>query len=200
MNSKTANKFLFPIALGSTYLYNSTFINSSVQTDYATEYINNCLITAVVGLTLIYFCLDFILMILRYKPAFKPYFFHHLIGISSTLIGYYYYNHMIRYLFAYLMYEWSTIFLNISMENHKNKIQNYKTVLIELLFLALYTGIRIIFGTVLSIELCTSLLSSSNLFTKMVVVMPILLQVLNYYWYYRIWLMFYRKYYVKKLI
>lgn len=189
MDRSVTNRFIIPIGLGSTFLlllsaYDANN-NFSPMTDNGTYYFP---ISVICFLALIYFVTDFVLMIFYYKPQYKIYFFHHFMGIISIGIVFCGNYYLVKYLLSYLTYEVSTIFLNISALYRRSGIINYYSKLSDFLFILMYTVIRILFGTYLLFHLSTVIISM-GIYIAWVVVIPIALQVLNYWWYYKIIIM-----------
>ena len=188
MDRSVTNRFIIPIGFGSSLLLLLSAYdvdnNFSPMTDNGTYYVPICILCF---LTLIYFVIDFILMIFYYKPQYKIYFFHHLIGIISICIVFYRHYYSVKYLLSYLTYEISTIFLNISALYRRNGIINIYSRLSDFLFIFTYTLIRILFGTYLLFNLSTFIISMGIYIGW--IVMPVGLQLLNYWWYYKIIIM-----------
>src|SRR5205823_1622556 len=117
-----------------------------------------------------------------YKPNYKIYFVHHTIGLMSIPIAYFFCFNMIKYLLSYLMFELSTPFLNICLTNHRNKIVNRYTKIMDMLFFISYTIVRVIFGSYLLYK-TTPLLYSMNPPYNYLIILPVTLQILIFYWY-----------------
>lgn len=189
MDRSVTNRFIIPIGLGSSILMLMSVYdadgNFSPLTDNGTYYLP---ITMVCLLSLVYFVTDFVMMIVFYKPGYNVYFMHHLIGIMGVSIVYTNHYYLIKYLLSYLTYEVSTIFLNISAIYRRNKIINFFSKMSDFLFVMSYTIIRILFGTYLLSDLCSFIILFGRP-TAYIVIIPIALQMLNYYWFYKIILM-----------
>ena len=185
MDRSVTNRFIIPIGLGSSVaLILSAFDgdNFSLLKDNNTYH---WLIAIICLISCMYFTIDFILMIILYKPSYNVYFIHHLIGIIGIYLVYMDYYYLVKYLLAYLTYEVSTIFLNISAVYRRSNTINYFSRTSDLLFLITYTIIRILFGTYLLFDILI-LFSSFGTPTAYIVIIPLALQILNYWWYYKI--------------
>ncbi len=90
-----------------------------------------------------------------------------------------------------MLYELSTPLLNISKENHKNNRHDIYAVTIEILFLVVFTLVRIFFGSYLLINLLP-ILFSLDYPSCLIIFVPMTVQILNYYWWYKIVKMIYR--------
>lgn len=184
MDTTLANCFLFPISFGSIILFNlSSYPN--IWEDNFTYYIP---IFFLLLTSFIYFVLDFILMIWYFKQQYLIYFIHHLLAIICIPVVWFKYYYLIKYLLAYLFYELSTPFLNISINNRNNGINNFFSKTINIIFFFTYTIVRIIFGTFLlfiTIPKIYQLEYPYNYF----IFFPIILQLMVYLWYYKIIMM-----------
>lgn len=189
MNNFEASLFIVPIALGSSYiLYKSStpeliiarVNNLDSDTDTETKII--------LLISLIYFVLDFILMIKRYIPQYRIYFIHHLIGIISIGVVHFSAQSMLNYLLAFLSFEVSTIFLNIRRYLREKNINNRLTKIVDAVFIISFFVIRILFGTRVTINL-VEIFDKEQTPLRFVIGLPIALQLLNYFWMYRIVMM-----------
>ena len=187
MDGLTANLFIIPIGVGATtvicwssYDLEGKFSLFTDNGTYGKE------IALLLLLSLIYFVTDLYLMIKYYKPEEKIYFIHHFIGLMSVLMVYFGYYFLVKYLLGYLMYELSTPFLNISLMYRKKGIENQIKRYFDLIFFAVYTAIRILFGTYLLISILPILLAGGGSIMKYMSILPVVLQAMNYWWYYKI--------------
>lgn len=180
MESQYASVFITLMGCGSSYiLYNESL-------DLSIDIVDHLSVLMLLLISFLYFVSDFYLMIKNYKPAYTVYFIHHFIGITSILIVYFKYYFLVKYLLSYLTYEISTIFLNISKYLHHNKINNIISKTCNILFLISYTVVRILFGSYVSILSIQRILDLSGYYIKIIILLPILLQVLNFIWYYKL--------------
>lgn len=192
MNSFLSNCFLLPMGLGSTaYMYLSAY-NGTIFAPFTDNKTYDEEITVLLLISFFYFVIDFILMIYRYIPKYKVYFVHHMIGLFSIPIVYFCHYDMIKYLLSYLMFELSTPFLNISMANHRKGIFDNYTKAIDILFFVTYTFVRIIYGSFLMCK-TTPIIYSMEFPFKYLAILPVLLQILMYYWYNKIVSMLFQK-------
>jgi len=184
MYTKQANYFLFPMGWGSVFLLclssskNGTY---SLFTDNATY---EWPIAGLLLISFIYFLTDFLMMIIRNKPR-KIYMIHHLVGMFSIIITYVHYYVLIKYLLAYLMYELSTPLMNICLDNRRalSPVRSAYATIIEFSFFIIYSLVRIIFGTYLTLYVVPIVYNLDNCMAKFIVIFPIILQILNYWWY-----------------
>lgn len=186
MDSTFANFFIIPIGFGSAILFAISSYNSNGQfSPFTDNIIYNNPITYFLVFCLIYFVVDFQLMISRYRPKYNIYFFHHFICIVSILIVQLLHFDFVKYVLAYLTYEISTPFLNFAIRNRKLGIFNFFSKLNNYLFFLTYTIFRVCFGTILMIKIIP-LIYALNFPIKCLVIFPIALQSIIYWWYYRI--------------
>lgn len=181
MDTKQANYFLFPMGIGSMILL---YLSSTPQMweDNGTYYFPTFVLLLI---SFVYFLADFVLMIYRFKEQYLIYFAHHMLGIICIPLVYFKYYHLIKYLLAYLTYELSTPLLNICIDNHKNKINNWYSKMMVWLFFMIYTMVRIIFGTYLLFIVLPNLYQLSYPYCYLMF-FPLTLQTMVYWWYYRI--------------
>ena len=192
MNSFVANLFLFPIGLGSSTLLFLSMFNGetiSIFTDNGTYGIP---IALLLFISFFYFMLDFVFMIIRYNPKNNIYFFHHALGLLIIPVVYFKQYHIVKYLMSYLMYELSTPFLNMSLQYQRLGICNIYSISANIVFIVSYTLIRILFGTYLLFTVVPIMYELNYPYCNLVV-FPFLLQVLNYWWYYKIIRLCHRK-------
>lgn len=149
------------------------------------------LIHILFGVTFAYFFIDLITMIKNYKTSQFVYFIHHLIGLGATIATHFYYMNFVRYYLTFLLYEISTPFLNISYYYHKKNITNVISIISEIIFATTFVSIRVIGGTYLTYNLCQDILK--NDMNIMLCGLPIILQLLMYYWFHGIINMFKKK-------
>jgi len=186
MDYSTATYFVTPIGFGcGTLLYltsdsvHTMFeINEHLMEPYQT------IISVLMLFSFIYFFLDFWAMIIWYKPSYKIYFVHHLVGlIAIPLMWYHYY--MIKYIMGYLSFEISTPFFNMAWPYRRQNIVNSYIKFMEYTFVATYTLVRILFGSYLTFCIVHTIWLM-NYPRKFAIVLPIVMQFLSYWWYYRI--------------
>ena len=195
MNAFKANIFLVPMGIGSAVvLYLSTKSND-LFADNSTCYLP---ILFLLLLSFVYFTADFISMIVRYKPENKIYFLHHLVGIVSIPLVYFKHYYLVKYALAYLTYELSTPFLNISLANRKAGIHGVYAQFIEILFFITFTLVRIIFGTYL-LYITVPIIYSIDYPEKYLLVLPIGIHALNLWWYNKILKMMHRKFIARNI-
>jgi len=186
MNGRLANLFVTPMGIGSgILLYLSAYSDDStfsLFTDNETYYKEIALLLL---FSFAYFIIDLICMIIYYNPKDKVYFLHHGIGIVAIPIIYFEYYYLVKFLLSYLTYELSTPFLNEAKINHHKGIDNLYSKTITYLFVITYTIIRICFGTFLLFK-TIHLMIPVEYPTKCLIILPILLQLLNYKWFTKI--------------
>jgi hypothetical protein len=190
MDTITSSVFVIPIGLGAMYI----LIDESTNPIY---------VHLLMGWTLMYFLIDFCLLL---KKKFTPvpagltvkeleairrnehpsFFIHHAIGITSILLYYYFNGLFQKYLLGYLTYELSTPFLNLSMYYNKHQINNLISKMVQIIFVLLYTIIRICYGTYMLIGMFNDVYVFSFSKAFVLMMLPILLQILNYIWYVKI--------------
>ena len=185
MNRLEASIFLIPIALGSTSLLYLSMYNENFFSPFTDNGTYETPIAIVLLISFLYFMIDFVLMIVRYNPKDNIYFLHHTVGLLSILFVYFKYYHIIKYLLSFLMYELSTPFLYISLECHRKGITNIFSKIINIIFFISYTLVRILFGTYLLFHLVPVIYALDSPF-QYLMLLPIILQLLNYWWYYKI--------------
>lgn len=183
MDSGIATFFITTIGLGSSLLLALSSKSPDGTIDVFAEngtYQMEILVVNMLALT--YFVVDFLMMILYYKPSYRVYFIHHLIGISSVALVYNGYYELVKYLLAYLTYELSTIFLNISKSYYrigcKSAIYHAATIGLKISFFV----VRILFGSWLTIRFVYQM-SEAPYPEWLVMVFPVSLQLMNYWWF-----------------
>ena len=186
MESRLANIFI--IQIGSCAFlayYLSVLCSDSYLNSNGYEFYINLIIKYLIIVSLSYFVLDFILMIKNYKLSHKIYFIHHSIAIISILVVITKYHNLMNHLIGYLMFELSTPFLNISKYYKKKKIYNCTSKIFNILFVLVFTLVRIIFGSWLSYDLGKILFNFTFPYCFLII-LPILLHSLNLWWFYKI--------------
>ena len=186
MNNLEATCFIIPIGFGSAILfYLSMFVGDTISpfTDNKTYEME---ISILLLISFLYFVMDFVLMIIRYNPRNNIYFVHHSLGIFAIMIVYFKYYYFIKYLMGYLTYELSTPFLNFSLSYHRSGISNILSKISSLCFFISFTFVRILFGTYLSVKVISYIYSLNNQSINYLILLPIGLQCLNYWWYSKI--------------
>lgn len=153
---------------------------------------NANIVYGLMAVTFAYFAIDLIWMLKKYQNTQFVYLIHHIIGLASTIIVYYYHMRFVRYYLAFLLYEISTPFLNLSYYYHKNKITNIKSILSEILFAITFVIVRVIGGTYLTYNLCVDMII--HRVNTLLYLAPIALQLLMYYWFNGIINMFKKKF------
>jgi len=133
----------------------------------------------------IYFIVDTYLMLKNYVPRHNIYFFHHFLGLISLIITYFYKWNYARYVVYYMTFELSTPIYNLTYVLHKRgyTAKNWFYWLNQWVFATLFTIIRVLFGTYITISLLLEILYD-NTITNYYMVFPIALQSLMYYWFY----------------
>lgn len=196
MDVITSNFFVIPMAVGSSILFGISAFSSDGQFNPFEE--NNIheydiYVNYLIGFSFFYFVFDFFMLLYRFSPKNYPYFLHHFVGISSLCVVQFQYFQFIKYLLGYLAYELSTPFLNMCLRHRQLKIYNNWTRMWRLLFVISYTLIRIIFGSFMTYELIKSLVNSDSSIINSLIIFPITLQSLIYWWYSKILKMYYKK-------
>lgn len=132
----------------------------------------------------IYFIVDTYLMIKDYVPRHNIYFFHHFLALIALPVSYFLKWNYARYVIYYMTFEISTPVYNFTYALHK---RGYTDNVIfwcnQWLFAVLFTVIRVLFGTYVSVSLIKEILNDSTV-SNYYVILPISLQSLMYYWYY----------------
>lgn len=191
MNTFQSNCFTSPLGVGSAILlYASSFKNGeqSLFTDNGTYY---GLITLLIVYGFIYFIADLTLMLYKFITDYAKhkdygvYFFHHAISLFALVYVPFYNYALVKYLLAYFTYELSTPFMNLSTDYYRAKIYDTKSKIVNLLFIVSYTLVRVIFGTYLLFNV-SYLLFQLEGYIKFIALLPIGLQILIYWWYYKI--------------
>lgn len=169
MNIYYSNFFLIPIGVGSTFviLLDRLMFDEYYQSAYL----------ILMFISLIYFFIDLVLMIIEFNNNNLIFYVHHILSIFSIIISLNKYNQIIKYVVAYLTFELSTPFLNISKLKCKNNI------FFEVMFVIFFIVTRIIFGTYLTYEVCVSILKINNFVVNFLIMVPIILQLMQYYWF-----------------
>lgn len=163
MDPILANFFIIPIALASNV---SVFMLNNK---------NEWFINFIIYITFLYFVVDIIHIFINRKRTDNIYYLHHV----TTLIGMYVlHNYLRKYEYViiyYLLFETSTIFLNLYKINKMHKIY----------FVITFILYRIIYGSYLLYEVI--LIASNEVFmVKILLIIPLIIQMLNYYWMYKI--------------
>lgn len=153
----------------------------SVQFVYLSQY-SGYEVDLFLQLMLLYF-MHGILNLDRTSKDFYSYLLHHLVGFISILIAMFGPPKYVEFVIKFLIYEISTPLLNLSLY-YKNK--GVKALWTNLGFLITYTLARIIYGTYLTCEVL-SYLNGSYLS-----LLPLSLQLVIYWWYYKILRITYR--------
>lgn len=186
MNSSVANLFLVPIGIGSAILFGlSSYAQDGSFLPFSNNISYDLYIRYFLMFSLFYFVADFILMVVRYRPKNNIYFVHHSVCILSIIMSVFYFKSFIKYVLAFLTYELSTPLLHLSIQNRKKNLYNSYSRLVDVLFVVTYTIFRIGLGTVLSVKIIPLILRLDFPF-NLLVVLPFVLQLMIYYWYYRI--------------
>jgi hypothetical protein len=185
MDTFTANCFLLPMGLGSCALIYLSSDDNNVFSPFTDNKSYHREIFVLLLISYFYFLIDSALMIVNYKPSYKIYFVHHLLGLVTIPIVYFGCYDMIKFLISYLTYELSTPFLNISLQYRRQNIINKYTNTIDLLFIITYTIVRIIFGSFLTYK-TIPLVYSMDYPIKFLIICPIILQIMIFYWYKKI--------------
>jgi hypothetical protein len=187
MKSFQTNLVVSTIGFGSALAFIlSAYDSNNVFSPLTNNETYDWLITFVLGVGLVYFVTDFITMIIYYKPEHNVYFFHHIIGLISITVVYLVQYNIIKYLLCGLMYEISTPFLNISLSYREQGITNFNSKLFQMLFFGTFTLVRIFLGTYTTLNVVPIIYQFENPLSRLLILMPVLLQVLNYYWYVKI--------------
>lgn len=125
------------------------------------------------------------LFINKHKKDKLGYVIHHGIGLLSIIIAVNHSATAITYVLRYLTYEVSTPFLNLSIYCKEKGIKNKWSLTINLLFLITYTVSRIMYGSYLTYETTTYVLSLSG-WWKLLIILPVAFQSVIYFWYFKI--------------
>jgi hypothetical protein len=184
MNNYAANLFLIPMGFGSAWYLRQTYDPSDpFGMSNATEILPS--IRLFLKFCLSYFIIDTVFLIKKNLPHERVYFVHHAIGAISIIYVTWFNTNAIKFVLGYLTYELSTIFWRLTQETLRNRDKSVYAICIQSVFFLSYTITRIIFGTYLTIYAIPFALTFDG-YTKILVLLPITLQSLIYYWYYRI--------------
>ncbi|AGD92365.1 putative TLC domain-containing protein [Megavirus lba] len=181
MDTKYSNILLVPIGLGSVCIISNTGPNYLIDNTAILPF-------SIAILAMLYFSVDFYLMVKNYDPRNKVYFMHHIIGIFSIMCVYSKYTNLSAYLFAFLTFELSTPFLNSTKYFYKQRstyLFNLAYIISVIMFFIIFTIVRIIFGTYLLYQIIPIIYNLHG-YHKILVILPGILQLLNYVWYYKI--------------
>jgi hypothetical protein len=184
MNSVIANIFLIPMGLGSSMILAMT--SSSDIKNYHKQ------TTALLFIGFTYFVVDFILMATKYKSKSKIFFLHHVLGIISIPVVYFGNYHLIKYLLSYMTFELTTPLLNMAISNRQRNVVGFRKNMTDTLFIMSYTLIRIIFGSYLMYKSVPEVYKM-NFPLNLLALMPVTIQSMNYWWYYKIFSMILKK-------
>lgn len=182
MNSQCANFLLVPVGLGSSAILYLSSDEKSLFIENGTYYPQ---ISCMLLLSFIYFLIDFLLMLKKYESKNRMFLIHHLCGICSILLIYSKYYSYVKYMLSFLTYELSTPLLNLSLKYRNQKISNWFTKTINMLFIITYTLVRIIFGSVMIWNIIPEILKL-NYPVNLTLVLPLTVQILNYWWFMKI--------------
>lgn len=184
MNSLIANLFLVPMGMGSSILLGLLHTNSNNTSLFGDKSYQKP-ISVLLFCSFIYFVADFIFMMIKYEPRKKIFFLHHAFGIITIPFIYFNHYHLVKYLLAYLTFELTTPLLNLAINNRQKNIISLYSKTNDILFISLYTLVRVLFGSYLMFKAVPDaykLTYPSNL----IAVVPIVIQGMNYWWYYKI--------------
>lgn len=182
MQGREANCFVMPMGFIASYLFFKSMYDQNGEISMFTD--NGTFLQEIswlLILSMVYFVIDFILMIIRFNPKNNIYFLHHALSIMAIYLVSTNYYYLVKYLLGYLMYELSTPFLNARKHFKRRNITNTFTKIIDVFFLTFFFAIRIIFGTILSYRLIPFLYAMGQPHSYLIA-LPICLQILNYYW------------------
>lgn len=191
MDHVTANFFTIPIGIGSCLLFIASRFDKeeiSFLTDNGTHYNE---ISLLLLFSFLYFAIDLVLMIKYYKPKYLIYFVHHLVAMRSIIIVYFQNYILIKFLLGYLTFELTSPILRICVSYQRRGINNYISKILNVCALFLFIIIRIIFGTYLFIVFAQFIYPMSEIYWY--IILPFILQSMNFYWLYRIIYFFFGK-------
>lgn len=181
MNSLTATLYHIPMAFGSllSTLYDFNYYNNNSG---IISQSNLIIITLIISL--IYFVIDLVLMIKHYSPRNNIYVVHHLIGIISILISWFLLWNYARYVMYYTTFELSTLFYNLTLELHLRGYDTSNPIMFisQWSFIAIFTLVRIIFGTYITCSFIYEVIYDTNV-SNYYIILPVGLQCLMYYWF-----------------
>jgi hypothetical protein len=193
MDSSESLIFIVPMGIGSVALLGLTnqgdlFDNSD------SELTTNISFVMYLLWCLMYFVFDLVLISL-YENNRKNliYMVHHGIGICSILLVFMYFYPWVKYLVAYMSFELSTPLLYISTYFHQSGINNTLSKILNIAFVAIFLIVRIFFGTYLLYMVLYVIINMGS-YCICLSILPITLQCFNYYWFYKIILMFRKKF------
>jgi hypothetical protein len=137
-----------------------------------------------IAFAFLYFVVDFMVMVYNNEPT-KLYYVHHVIGLVGTILARFYCYQLIKFYIAYMIFELSTPFLNMSMDNRKAGINTLFTQAIEYTFFIIFFIVRVLFGTCILYHIIPYLVEM-DLCYRFILILPLSMQLINYYWFYRI--------------
>jgi hypothetical protein len=187
MNRFVANIFVVPIGIGSIVLFG---LSSFDKKGNFSPFTNNNTFVEIISsyfiFSLTYFIADLILLLINFNPKAIIYIIHHFICIISvSMINFFYFDELAKYMLAYLIFEVSNPFLNLAIYFRKNKISNIFTKLNDYIFLITYTLCRVIFGTYLLFNVVPEIYKLVFP-VNCLLILPIILQIIIFWWYYKI--------------
>lgn len=140
--------------------------------------VKSLLADVVIFSSTLYFLKDLVLMILFFDRKHIIYFPHHISAFISCASVWWYpsYNMLIV---GYLSFEISTPVLNYAKHLHKIQPTSKKYEMTMAVFVILFIFVRICLGTYLTFI-------SVMVLPSHIAILPLILQFLNYYWFYKI--------------
>src|SRR5579872_6723917 len=193
MQPKHSLMFTVPMGLGSVYTFYASRWKGDTVSYFTDNSSHNIEISILWWICTIYFCWDFYLLIRKSicdpvyrKDANTPLFIiHHIVGLTACYFVASSATHLIKYYVAFMTYELTNPYLNVVTQAYKNKVDNLFVFVSQIMFSILFTVVRIIFGSWFTWELIWELYKLEGL-GKILILLPFVLQVINYWWYYRI--------------
>lgn len=194
MDGLTSTAFVGPIGIAALWL---TFFGQLDQSYdlYLAKYEGN-LPRIVIACTTVYFIIDSYKLIKECNHRKNiGYYMHHIVGILSLLL-YYLTGSPQKIIINYLVYELSTPFLNLMLYHRKNNTLNtIYGIFFQIIFILTFFTVRVIYGTFLSYE---AIQISKNNYPQLMI-LPIGLQTLNYFWFWKIMHLGFRSLILKNL-
>ena len=193
MNRFQSLFFTIPMGIGSSVIFYLSSWNGSGVSYFTDNQTYQMEIFWLWVVSAFYFFFDFVALIYRCysepgyvnTPNAPLYFIHHTVGLVSAYLVFWDMKHLIKFYLAYMTYELSTPFLNVIEDAYKNKIDSWFVSFSQVMFSVLFTLVRVIFGSWITYELIKVFCIAGG-FSYFTLILPLSLQLLNYWWYYRI--------------
>lgn len=185
MNTLQSAFFVVPMGIISTLLFHLSSVTIDGKRSYFTDNgTHDQYFDMIIVFAFLYFIVDFAVMMYNNEPT-KLYYIHHVIGLAGTILVRFYCYELIKFYVAYMIFELSTPFLNMSMDNRKAGINTLFSTVIEYTFFILFFIVRVLFGTCILCHIVPHLMGM-ELCYRFIFILPLSMQLINYFWFYRI--------------